>query len=183
MGDPTEPNIAAGPGGVCWLDFEYAGRNTLVGEIANLLWYLLALGGWLVPACQHDVYTRPLPLHLPRSPPPTVEFAELSARHRKLDLYYTWRIGPGRHTALTRLLGRLATDLGDAADLLPYRRLHALSPFLVLRVLSVIPSHLLTTSDLLLLLAKIAEAQQLQDDSQFTRTDPTAVLTTPVEAP
>jgi hypothetical protein len=39
QGDPTEPNIAWPR---CWLDFQYATRNSLAGEIANLLWYLLA---------------------------------------------------------------------------------------------------------------------------------------------
>ncbi|MGW0392570.1 hypothetical protein ACWDYJ_17055 [Streptomyces sp. NPDC003042] len=61
QGDPTEPNIADP---LCWLDFEFAGRNTAVGEAANLLWYLMALGGWLVPDYQPDVYARTLRLAL-----------------------------------------------------------------------------------------------------------------------
>ncbi|WP_274919638.1 hypothetical protein [Streptomyces sp. WZ-12] len=104
QGDPTEPNIADSAAGACWLDFEHAGRNILAGEIANFLWYLLALGGWLVPTYQPDVYTRTLSLHLPAAATPTVEHVELSVRHRRLDLHYTWPTGPGRHTALTRLL-------------------------------------------------------------------------------
>ncbi|MFI8433993.1 hypothetical protein ACIGJO_09605 [Streptomyces sp. NPDC079020] len=61
QGDPTEPNIADP---LCWLDFEFAGRNTVAGEAANLLWYLMALGGWLVPHYQPDVYARTLRLAL-----------------------------------------------------------------------------------------------------------------------
>ncbi|MFI2183861.1 hypothetical protein [Streptomyces sioyaensis] len=44
QGDPTEPNIAAGAAGACWLDFEHAGRNTLAGEIANLHVLMLRRG-------------------------------------------------------------------------------------------------------------------------------------------
>ncbi|MGW0552393.1 hypothetical protein [Streptomyces altiplanensis] len=182
QGDPTEPNIAASAAGACWLDFEYAGRNALAGEIANLLWYLLALGGWLVPIYQPDVYTRTLPHHLPPVAVPAVEHAELSARHRRLDIHSTWPIGPGRHAALTRLLARLTTDLGDAAALPPDRQLPALTPFLTLRVLGVIPPHLLTTTDLLLLLAKLVQAQHLADNAPFTHTRPLAALTSPAEA-
>ncbi|MGY5079323.1 hypothetical protein ACWIGX_19885 [Streptomyces nigrescens] len=172
QGDPTEPNIAASAAGACWLDFEHAGRNTLAGEIANLLWYLLALGGWLVPTYQRDVYHRTLPLHLPPAATPTIEHAELSSRHRRLDLHHTWPTGPGRHTALTRLLDRITTDLGDAAGLPRGRQLHALRSFLTLRILGVIPPHLLNPSDLLLLVAKLAQAQHLTDPAPFTHTDP-----------
>ncbi|WP_405798745.1 hypothetical protein [Streptomyces sp. NBC_01506] len=183
QGDPTEPNIAVSAEGACWLDFEHAGRNTLAGEIANLLWYLLALGGWLVPTYQRDVHTRTLPLHLPPTHTPIIEYAELSARHRQLHLHYTWLTGPGRLTAFTRLLSRVTTDLGDAAGLPVGRELHALGPFLTLRILGVVPPHLLTPTDMLLLLAKLAQVQHLKDDNfPFTHTDPLTALTC-VEAP
>ncbi|MFI9047343.1 hypothetical protein [Streptomyces sp. NPDC053427] len=172
QGDPTEPNIAASAAGACWLDFEHAGRNTLAGEIANLLWYLLALGGWLVPTYQRDVYHRTLPLHLPQAATPTIEHTELSTRQRRLDLHHTWPVGTGRHTALTRLLARITADLGTAAGLPSGRQLHALGPFLTLRILGVVPPHLLTPVDLLLLMAKLAQAQHLTDPTPFTHTDP-----------
>ncbi|WP_328946918.1 hypothetical protein OG259_41050 [Streptomyces sp. NBC_00250] len=89
QGDPTEPNIATSAAGACWLDFEYAGRNTLAGEAANLPWYLLAFGGWLVPTYQPDVDARTL--HLPPAATPTAEHAEQSTHHRRLDLH-----APGR---------------------------------------------------------------------------------------
>ncbi|MEU9339366.1 hypothetical protein AB0D49_40540 [Streptomyces sp. NPDC048290] len=179
QGDPTEPNIAASASGACWLDFEHAGRNTLAGEIGNLLWYLLALGGWLVPTYQPDIHTRTLHHHLPPVAVPTAEHTELSTRNRHLDIHTTWPTGPGRHTALNRFLARLTTDLGEAAALPPDRELHTLTPFLTLRILGVIPPHHLTTTDLLLLLAKLAQAQHLQNDVPFTHT----ALTSPLEPP
>ncbi|MBB4951212.1 hypothetical protein F4556_006747 [Kitasatospora gansuensis] len=182
QGDPTEPNItntSSGPGAV-WLDFEYAGRNTIAGEAANLLWYLLALGGWLVPLHQRDTYIRTLRLHLPPAAHPTVEHAELSTRHRHLDLRYTWPTGPGRQAALHRLLARLRTDLGTAADLPLGRELESLRPFLTARILGVIDPRRLGDTERLLLLAKIAELQAF--DAQFARTDPLPALAT-VERP
>ncbi|WP_327349559.1 hypothetical protein OG772_17805 [Streptomyces sp. NBC_01321] len=74
QGDPTEPNIADP---LCWLDFEFAGRNTAAGEAANLLWYLMALGGWLVPRYQPDVYARTLRLALQPQSRPRIEHLEL----------------------------------------------------------------------------------------------------------
>ncbi|GAA1336891.1 hypothetical protein GCM10009647_079560 [Streptomyces sanglieri] len=183
QGDPTEPNIATSASGACRLDFEYAGRNTLPGEIANLLWYLLALGGWLVPTYQSDIYTRTLPMHLPPTAIPAVEHAERSNRHHRLDLHCSWPAGPGRHTALTRLLDRLTTDLGDAAGLPRGQQLEALRPFLIAWILGAIPPRHLTVTDLLLVLAKLAEAQHLHNHAQFTRTDPLPALTTSLERP
>ncbi|GLW58741.1 hypothetical protein [Kitasatospora phosalacinea] len=171
QGDPTEPNIAdSAAGGACWLDFEYAGRNTVAGEISNLLWYLLALGGWLVPLHQRDTYVRTLRLHLPPAATPRIRHTEVSTRHRHLDIDYTWPTGPGRRAALTRLLTRLAGDLGAAAGLPTGRELEALRPFLTTRILGVIPPGRLGTDELLLVLAKLAEIQTAAD--QFTRTDP-----------
>ncbi|MFJ1662433.1 hypothetical protein [Streptomyces anthocyanicus] len=184
QGDPTEPNLSTSAVGPCWLDFEHAGRNTLPGEIANLLWYLLALGGWLVPAYQSDVYARTLRLHLPPVSTPTLlRPAELSARHHHLNLDYAWPTGAGRHAAITRLLARITSDLGEAAGLPPDRQLPALGPFLTLRVLGVIPPHHLTQQDLLLLIAKLAQAQHL-DSVPLTDHDTVALATpAPVETP
>ncbi|MFI6006920.1 hypothetical protein ACIA98_42455 [Streptomyces sp. NPDC051366] len=182
QGDPTEPNIATSAVGACWLDFEYAGRNTLAGEIANFLWYLLALGGWLVPTYQPDVYARTMHHHLPAAATPTAVQATLSVRHRRLDLHHRWPTSPGRRTALARLLARITTDLGDAAGLPAHQQLHAITPFLTLRILGVIPPHLLTPADLLLLTAKLTQAQHLQNPTPFTHTDPLPALA-PVETP
>ena len=75
QGDVTEPNIAepniTDP--ACWLDFEHAGRNVLAGDVANLLWYLLGMGGWLVPAYQPEVYARTLRAPVPPVATPFVD--------------------------------------------------------------------------------------------------------------
>jgi hypothetical protein len=68
QGDPTEPNITEP---LYWLDFEHAGRNALAADLANFLWYLLGMGGWLVPAYQPHVYQRTLRTPFPRQPPPS----------------------------------------------------------------------------------------------------------------
>jgi hypothetical protein len=170
QGDPTEPNIADP---LCWLDFQYAGRNTLAGEIAILLWYLLGMGGWLVPTYQPDVYARTLPLHLPPITTPRLEHVDHDERHRRLEVTYTWTVGAGRQAAIGRLLQRIRADLGPAAGLSPDRFLAQIRHFLALRILGVIPPSRLTGHDLLLLLAKLAEAHDPEAANEtFTRTQP-----------
>ncbi|MFH9727479.1 hypothetical protein ACH4M4_31570 [Streptomyces sp. NPDC017254] len=106
-GDPTEPNIADP---LCWLDFEFAGRNTVAGEAANLIWYLLALGGWLVPRYQPDVYARTFRLALPILGviPPSrltghdlllvlIKLAESQDPHTTLDTFFTTTPAPHLH--------------------------------------------------------------------------------------
>jgi hypothetical protein len=46
QGDPTDVNLAHP---LAWLDYDTAGLNSILGEFANFLWYVTALGGWLVP--------------------------------------------------------------------------------------------------------------------------------------
>ncbi|MFI7291059.1 hypothetical protein ACIBRY_31090 [Streptomyces anulatus] len=149
QGDPTEPNIADP---LCWLDFEFAGRNTSAGEAANLLWYLMALGGWLVPRYQPDVYARTLRLALPSRAGPRVDHLELHAATRHIDIRYSWNTGPGRHAALAGALHGLCGQAGGIS-------MDELRAFLALRILGVIPAARLTGHDLLLLLIKLAESQ------------------------
>ncbi|MEW2620683.1 hypothetical protein [Streptomyces sp. NPDC048106] len=148
QGDPTEPNIADP---LCWLDFEFAGRNTVAGEAANLLWYLMALGGWLVPRYQPDVYARTLRLALPPLSRPRIEHLELHQSNRHIDVRYSWNTGPGRGAAITRALDGLRGENGSGLE-----EIHA---FLALRILGVIPVSRLTGHDLLLVLIKLAESQ------------------------
>ncbi|MFF1903280.1 hypothetical protein [Kitasatospora sp. NPDC058218] len=96
---------------LCWLDFQYAGRNTLAGEIAILLWYLVGMGGWLVPTYQPDIYAHTLPLHLPPITTPHLEHVDHDERHRRLEVRYTWPVGAGRHAAINRRLERVHADL------------------------------------------------------------------------
>ncbi|MEU1486022.1 hypothetical protein [Streptomyces sp. NPDC005752] len=148
QGDPTEPNIADP---LCWLDFEFAGRNTIAGEAANLLWYLMALGGWLVPRYQPDVYARTLRLALPSYTRPRIDHLELDATTRHIDIQYTWSTGPGRHAAIAGALHGLCGQGGIGMD--------ELRAFFALRILGVIPAARLTGHDLLLVLVKLAESQ------------------------
>jgi hypothetical protein len=132
QGDVTEPNIAAP---LCWLDFEHAGRNALASDTANFLWYLLGLGGWLVPAyhpavCQHT-------LRNPVPPAASPHIGQIRVTPRRVEISYTWHAGAGRHAALATLLHRLASDLGTA--LAPGSDVAArLRPFLAVRILGVI---------------------------------------------
>ncbi|GLW57841.1 hypothetical protein [Kitasatospora phosalacinea] len=168
QGDPTEPNIAGDP--LCWLDFQYAGCNGVAGDVAVLLWYLLGMGGWLVPRYQPDVFARTLPLHLPPVASPRLDQVVLDEEQRRVEIGYTWQVGAGRQAAIGRLLDRLSTDLGEAAGLAPHTLLAQLRPFLLLRLLGVVPLAALTEDDRLLLLAKLAEAHSAAE--AFTRTSP-----------
>jgi hypothetical protein len=145
QGDPTEPNIADP---LCWLDFEHAGRNTLAGEAANLLWYLMGMGGWLVPRYQPITYHRTLRLALPPRTMPRIERLRASTRNR-IDIRYTWNVGAGRHAAFTRARRWLAPHPGWF--------LHRTRAFLTMRILGIIPPSQLSGEDLLLTLIKAAE--------------------------
>ncbi|MFD8634694.1 hypothetical protein [Streptomyces sp. NPDC059533] len=151
QGDPTEPNIADP---LCWLDFALAGLNTLPGEAANLLWYLMGLGGWLVPTYQPDTYHRTMRRALPPLTTPQVTHLDHHPRLRHLDIHYRWNSGPGRRAALTTAL-RALPDI-------PW---HDLRPFLTLRVLGVVRPGPFTTTDTLLTLIKAAELHQTSSNA------------------
>jgi len=155
QGDPTEPNIAEP---LCWLDFEHAGRNVLAGDVANLLWYLLGMGGWLVPRYQPATYARTLRLALPPVTGPAIDDLNISVHRRCAELTYRWKTGPGRDAATRRLLAWLEGDLGAALGCAPACVPALLRPFLILRILGVIPGTRLSHDDGLLTLAKVAEA-------------------------
>lgn len=154
QGDPTEPNVAYPK---TWLDFEHAGRNTLAGEAANLLWYLLALGGWLVPRYQPAVYQRTLRYALPPLAVPAVDRLEVHDRHRHIDVDYRWEIGRGRAAAIAATLD----GLSDLLDAEPHHDgtglLAVLRPFLIMRILGVIRLGRLAGTDALLCLARLAQ--------------------------
>jgi hypothetical protein len=156
QGDPTEPNIASP---LCWFDFEHAGLNTLPGEIANLLWYLLGLGGWLVPRYQPDVYARTLHLAWPPKTTPTMLDIEHAPRTHRIVSTVSWQMGEGRRAALSRLVSWIRGDLGAAAGLDTENPLPGLRGFLATRILGVIQPQRLGGNDLLLILAKLAESQ------------------------
>ncbi|MDR0359424.1 MAG: hypothetical protein LBJ87_08185 [bacterium] len=156
QGDPTEPNIAWPR---CWLDLQHAGRNTLAGEIANLIWYLLALGGWQVPRAQPNVYARTTRLALPPIAVPTTTHVHVDDKERHIHAEYTWNTGPGRRAAISRVIQWVLGALGAAARLRPGAELMQLRGFLALRILGVIPPALLTPAEILLTVIKLAESQ------------------------
>ncbi|MCY0929171.1 hypothetical protein OTB20_23830 [Streptomyces sp. H27-H1] len=151
QGDPTEPNIADP---LCWLDFTLAGLNTLPGEAANLLWYLMGLGGWLVPTYQPETYQRTMRLALPPLTTPRITHLYHHPRLGHFDIHYEWNTGPGRRAALT-----------TALQALPDIPWHDLRPFLTLRVLGVVRPWPITTTDTLLLLVKAAELHQTSSNA------------------
>ncbi|HVB43262.1 MAG TPA: hypothetical protein VNF47_11225 [Streptosporangiaceae bacterium] len=151
QGDVTEPNICQP---LCWLDFEHAGRNALASDTANFLWYLLGMGGWLVPAYQPGVYARTLRAPVPPIATPVI--GHLRVTTRSVEIISTWQTGAGRHAALSTLLHRLAGDLGTA--LAPGGDVTArLRPFLALRILGVISLRQMSGPHAIACLAKLAE--------------------------
>ncbi|GAA2216485.1 hypothetical protein GCM10009850_119540 [Nonomuraea monospora] len=166
QGDPTEPNIA-GPS-LCWLDLEHAGRTTIAGEAANLLAYLLILGGWLIPAYQPGTYARTVRRRAPADRP-HLRHLHITGGHITVDA--ALRAGPGRRAALDALLERLHGDVGrlltargyDAGTMsapMPIPGLApgpatALAPWLALRILGVIPLAKLSPSDRAICLAQL----------------------------
>jgi hypothetical protein len=152
QGDPTEPNIAYP---LVWLDFEHAGRNTIAGEIANLLWYLLAMGGWLVPRYQPDVYARTL--RRPLAPIATPQLTRLSLDADTIRLDYAWRLGTARSWAIRSALTAIEHLLLPALRTPMTGLLALMRPFLTMRILTVLPLTALQPHDALLCLAKLAQ--------------------------
>jgi hypothetical protein len=155
QGDPTEPNIAYPR---LWLDFEHGGRNTIAGDIAILFWYLLGMGGWLVPRYQPDTYQRTLRLAFPPVTTPSVRSMEFD-NHRHIHLRTEWSVGIGRATAIKHLVhaveNKLEPILADGNRTI----MDALRPFLTCRILGVLPITTLRGDDAALCLAKLAQLQ------------------------
>ncbi|GIH73035.1 hypothetical protein [Sphaerimonospora thailandensis] len=151
QGDPTEPNIAAP---MRWLDYEHAGRNALAGEVATLLWYLLAMGGWLVPLYKPLTYARTV--HAPGLPlPPAVTYLHL--QDGRVDIAAQIRADAGRRAVITALLRRLHGDIGELICG-PHRDpLAAMRPWLATRILGVIPIIHMTRADAAVCLLKLVQ--------------------------
>ncbi|GAA1774345.1 hypothetical protein [Luedemannella helvata] len=157
QGDPTEPNIGQPR---LWLDFEHAGRNTLAGDVAILLWYLLGMGGWLVPTYQPATYRRTLRHHLNPISTPRARHLALSAPQRHLEVSYEWNVGAGRAAALTALAIALRGQLGAACAEGHANLMYALRPYLICRILGVIDLCAMAGADTVVCLAKLAQLRQ-----------------------
>jgi hypothetical protein len=102
---------------------------------------------------------------------PALTRADISTVHRRAVLTYVWGVGRGRAAAIRRLLAWLDGDLGPAIGQASDQRDALLRPFLILRILGVIPVSHLTRQDSLLILAKLAEASRPDISlSDFART-------------
>lgn len=129
------------------------GRNAIASDTANLLWYLLGLGGWLVPVYQPDVYQRTLGNPVPPTARPVVGLVRVTAR--RVEISYTWQAGAGRRAALATLPHRVNSDLGST--LAPGGDVAGrLRPFLAVRILGVISLAQMNASHALVCLAKLA---------------------------
>ncbi|MEU9836998.1 hypothetical protein AB0D67_36140 [Streptosporangium sp. NPDC048047] len=153
QGDPTEPNIAAP---LCWLDYEHAGRNTLAGEAAVLLWYLLAMGGWLVPRYKPRTHARTTHIRAAAVLPPAM--AHLRTYGDRVEVAGTLRAGAGRRAAIDALLRRLSADVGSLIGAPGSDPMAALRPWLTLRIMGVIPLSAMSPADAAVCLAKLSQA-------------------------
>ncbi|MDH2425803.1 hypothetical protein [Sphaerisporangium sp. TRM90804] len=152
QGDPTEPNIAGSS--LCWLDYEHAGLNPVAAEAANLLWYLLAMGGWLVPQYKPATYAATVGRRRPALPP-AVTHAWIGQDWRRVEVAGQLRAGVGRRAAITALLARLRSDLGHAIG--PGDVMDHLWPWLAMRILGVLPLTALADQDAAVCLLKLAQ--------------------------
>jgi hypothetical protein len=152
QGDPTEPNIADP---ICWLDFEHAGRNTIAGEVAVLLWYLLGMGGWLVPAYQPRTYAQTLRQRGHGSVPPSVTHL---TRGDRIEVEFTYRARAGRQAAINTLTQRVHGDIGTLLAPTGVDPDTALRHWLALRILGVIPLSGMSHADRAVCLGTLAHA-------------------------
>lgn len=165
QGDPTEPNIASA---LCWLDYEHAGRNALAGEAAVLLWYLLAMGGWLVPRYKPLTYARTLRGGRSGPMPPAVTHARVQGD--LVEVTARLRAGAGRRAAIAALVARLHGDVGVLLGR-PGNPMSALAPWLAVRILGVLPLTAMTDQDIAVCLLKLAELDAGACLADFTTTE------------
>lgn len=154
QGDPTDVNLAHP---LAWLDLDTGGLNSIVGEFANYLWYISALGGWLVPRYNPAAFVdHPATFTHLTANAPALHHTRIDSTRRRITLNYAPRLAPPRRLAaavywhklvrpVTRVLG-LEQNLGDL-----------LRPYLAMRVLAVYDLATLQPADQLLLIARLAE--------------------------
>ncbi|MFB7630446.1 hypothetical protein ACFC0M_05780 [Streptomyces sp. NPDC056149] len=155
QGDPTDVNLAHP---LAWFDYDTAGHNSIAGEFANFLWYVSALGGWLVPTynpaafLDHPATFDHVPANTPQLGPVSIDRGT-----RTVHIDYTPRLTASRRTAVTaywqQLVQPVAAHLWAGTDLADLLR-----PYLVMRILGVYNLAQLTPEDRLLLLVRLAEA-------------------------
>lgn len=155
QGDPTDVNLAHP---LAWLDYDTAGLNSLLGEFANFLWHVTALGGWLVPTynpaafADHPATFDQLEVNRPR-----LNLARVNHTARTIHVDYTVRVSAPRRAAASAYWHQLVRPIAD--KLWPGEDLGALiRPFLAMRILAVYNLADLAPTDRLLVLARLVEA-------------------------
>jgi hypothetical protein len=154
QGDPTDVNLAHPLG---WLDYNTAGLNSILGEFANFLWYVTALGGWLVPTynpaafCDHPATFNRIPANQP-----TLHQHHINHSARTIHIDYTAHLSASRRVAASAYWHQLVQPIAD--KLWPHENLaELLRPYLAMRLLGVYNLADLAPADRLLLLARLAE--------------------------
>lgn len=155
QGDPTDVNLAHP---LAWLDYDTAGLNSIPGEFANFLWYVTALGGWLVPTYNPAAFADHLATFSQvDANRPRLEEARVNHSARTVHIDYTPRLSAPRRAAASAYWFRLVRPLAD--KLWPNADLgELLRPYLAMRILAVYNLADLAPTDRLLVLARLAEA-------------------------
>ncbi|MEW2576083.1 hypothetical protein [Streptomyces syringium] len=155
QGDPTDVNLACP---LAWFDYDTAGMNSIPGEFANFLWYVSALGGWLVPTYNPTAFTdHPATFANVPANTPILRRADVDCTTSTIHIDYTPRLSTPRRAAVTaywtQLVRPVADRLWPGADLA-----NLLRPYLAMRILGVYNLAELAPKDRLVLLARLAEA-------------------------
>ncbi|CAG7643480.1 hypothetical protein [Actinacidiphila bryophytorum] len=155
QGDPTDVNLAHPP---AWFDYDTAGLNSILGEFANFLWYVTALGGWLVPTYNPAAFAdHPATFHRVDANRPRLERARVNHAARTIQVDYTPLLSAPRQAAASAYWHRLVRPVAD--KLWPESDLgELLRPYLAMRILAVYNLADLAPTDRLLVLARLAEA-------------------------
>jgi hypothetical protein len=118
QGDPTEMNLAVP---LVYLDFKYAGRNSLVGEVANFCWAVMGQGSYYAPTYNRtSFHPHSHILHAAPANCPIVDY-RLDEGRQIIDVHCNHRISPTRRAAALRFLGRVwphvvAQHAGNGVD-------------------------------------------------------------------
>jgi hypothetical protein len=155
QGDPTDVNLAHP---LAWLDYDTAGLNSILGEFANFLWYVTALGGWLVPTYNPAAFAdHPATFRRVGSNRPRLQQAYVNHSAQTIHINYLARLSAPRRTAAAAYWNHLVQPVAE--KLWPGENLgELLRPYLAMRILAVYNLANLAPVDRLLVLARVAEA-------------------------
>ncbi|MEV6009168.1 hypothetical protein AB0M29_20430 [Streptomyces sp. NPDC051976] len=154
QGDPTDVNLAHP---LAWLDYDTAGLNSILGEFANFLWYITALGGWLVPTYNRAAFAdHPATFAHVEANWPRLHRVYVNHSARTIHVDYTPQLCAPRRAAAAAYWNLLVQPIAD--KLWPDGNLaELLRPYLAMRILAVYNLADLAPVDRLLLLVRLAE--------------------------